>query len=41
MLGVALTQMQDPALDLVEPHKVHTGPFLKLVQVPLDGIPFG
>ena len=31
--------MQDPALGLVEPHKVHTGPLLKLVQVPLDIFP--
>jgi len=29
--------MQDPALGLVEPHEVHMGPLLKLVQVPLDG----
>ncbi|KAK4822727.1 LOW QUALITY PROTEIN: hypothetical protein QYF61_019724, partial [Mycteria americana] len=33
---IALTQ--DPALGLVEPHEVHTGPLLQLVQVPLDGI---
>ncbi|KAK4824175.1 LOW QUALITY PROTEIN: hypothetical protein QYF61_011472, partial [Mycteria americana] len=26
----------DPALGLVEPHEVHTGPLLELVQVPLD-----
>jgi len=36
--GVALTQMQDLALGLVELREVHTGPFLELVQVPLDGI---
>ncbi|KAK4832388.1 hypothetical protein QYF61_022243 [Mycteria americana] len=36
---VALTQLQDPALGLVEPHEVHMGPLLQLVQVPLDGIP--
>ncbi|KAK4830027.1 LOW QUALITY PROTEIN: hypothetical protein QYF61_008365 [Mycteria americana] len=30
---------QDPALSLVEPHEVHTGPLLDLVQVPPDGIP--
>ncbi|KAK4819472.1 LOW QUALITY PROTEIN: hypothetical protein QYF61_004698 [Mycteria americana] len=35
--GVALTQ--NPALGLVEPHEVHTGPLLQLVQVPLDDIP--
>jgi len=37
--GLTLTQVQDPALGLVEPHEVHTGPLLELVQVPLDGIP--
>ncbi|KAK4830254.1 hypothetical protein QYF61_009321 [Mycteria americana] len=36
---VALTQLQDPALGLAEPHEVHMGPLLQLVQVPLDGIP--
>ncbi|KAK4818642.1 hypothetical protein QYF61_016613 [Mycteria americana] len=36
--GVALTQVQDPALGLVEPHEVHMSPLLELVQVPLDGI---
>ncbi|KAK4828015.1 LOW QUALITY PROTEIN: hypothetical protein QYF61_022792 [Mycteria americana] len=30
---------QDPALGLIEPHEVHTGPLLQLVQVPLDDIP--
>jgi len=30
---------QDPALVLVEPCGVYTGPLLELVQVPLDGIP--
>jgi len=39
IVGIALTQMQDLAVGLVEPHEVHTGPLLKLVQVPLDGIP--
>jgi len=34
-----LTQVQDLACDLVEPHEVHTGPFLALFQVPLDDIP--
>jgi len=38
IVGVALTQVQDPLLDPVEPHKVHTGLLLQLVQVPLDGI---
>ncbi|KAK4825848.1 hypothetical protein QYF61_003099 [Mycteria americana] len=37
--GVAPTQVQDLALGLVEPHEVHMGPLLQLVQVPLDGIP--
>ncbi|KAK4818966.1 LOW QUALITY PROTEIN: hypothetical protein QYF61_022633 [Mycteria americana] len=37
LLGVAPTQ--DLALNLVEPHEVHTGPLLQLVQDPLDGIP--
>jgi len=31
--------VQDLSLGPVEPQEVHTGPFLKLVQVPLDGIP--
>ena len=34
--GVAPTQVQDLALGLVEPHEVHTGTLLKLVQVPLE-----
>ncbi|KAK4805635.1 hypothetical protein QYF61_009861 [Mycteria americana] len=38
ILGVALTQVQDLALGLVEPHEVHMGPLLELVHVPLDGI---
>ncbi|KAK4829865.1 hypothetical protein QYF61_007257 [Mycteria americana] len=37
--GIAPTQVQDLALGFVEPHEVHMGPLLKLVQVPLDGIP--
>ncbi|KAK4810201.1 hypothetical protein QYF61_011795 [Mycteria americana] len=37
--GLAPTKLQDLALGLVEPHEVHTGPLLKIVQVPLDGIP--
>jgi len=39
VLGIAPTHVQDLALDLVEFHEVHTGPLLKPVQVPLDGIP--
>ncbi|KAK4820500.1 hypothetical protein QYF61_000079, partial [Mycteria americana] len=38
ILGVAPTRVQDLALGLVEPHEVHMGPLLKLVQVPLNGI---
>jgi len=38
IVGVAPTQVQDPALGLVEPHEVHTAPLLDLVQVPLDGM---
>jgi len=34
--GVAPNQMQDPALGLVEPHEVHTGPLLGVVQVLLQ-----
>jgi len=37
-LGVAPTHVQDPALGLIEPYEVHMGPFLELVQVPLDRI---
>ncbi|KAK0679652.1 MA2A1 mannosidase, partial [Pygoscelis papua] len=37
--GNCPTEVQDPALGLVKPHEVHTGPLLELVQVPLDGIP--
>jgi len=36
---VASTQFYHFALGLVEPHEVCAGPLLKLVQVPLDGIP--
>ncbi|KAK4815356.1 hypothetical protein QYF61_001344 [Mycteria americana] len=36
--GVALTQVKDLALGLVEPHEVHMDPLLELVQVPLNGI---
>jgi len=37
--GVALTHVQDLTLGLVEPHKVHKATLLKLVQIPLDGLP--
>ncbi|KAK4822062.1 hypothetical protein QYF61_008871 [Mycteria americana] len=36
--GVAPTQVQDPALGLVEPHEIYMGPLLELVHVSLDGI---
>ena len=39
LLGISLARMQDLALGLVEPQDVHTGPPLRPVQVPLDGIP--
>ncbi|KAK4832535.1 hypothetical protein QYF61_023867 [Mycteria americana] len=39
ILGIALTQVQNLALGLVELHEVHRGPLLKPVKVPLDGIP--
>ncbi|KAK4827563.1 hypothetical protein QYF61_019187 [Mycteria americana] len=39
VLGIALTHVQDLALGFVELHEVHTGPPLKPVRVPLDGIP--
>jgi len=39
VLGIALTQMLDLALGLVEPHQVCTGSPLKPIKVPLDGIP--
>ncbi|KAK4821962.1 hypothetical protein QYF61_004966 [Mycteria americana] len=39
VLGIAPTHVQDLALGLAELHEVHTGPPLKLVEIPLDGIP--
>ncbi|NXV22789.1 SLF1 protein, partial [Cepphus grylle] len=39
ILGVAPTQVQDPALDLGELHEVHMRPLLQPVQVPLGGVP--
>jgi len=39
ILVIVLSQVYDLALGLVELHDVHTGPFLKLIQVPLDDIP--
>ncbi|KAK4808830.1 hypothetical protein QYF61_001338 [Mycteria americana] len=39
VLGTAPTHVQDLALGLVELHEVRTGPPLKPVKVPLDGMP--
>ncbi|PKU46981.1 rna-directed dna polymerase from mobile element hypothetical protein [Limosa lapponica baueri] len=39
VLGIAMSQVQDFALGLVELNEVYTGTLLKPVQVPLDGIP--
>ncbi|KAK4810853.1 LOW QUALITY PROTEIN: hypothetical protein QYF61_008825 [Mycteria americana] len=39
VLKPRIAPTQDPALGLVEPHEVHTGPLLQLAQVPLDDIP--
>ncbi|KAK4811013.1 LOW QUALITY PROTEIN: hypothetical protein QYF61_015717 [Mycteria americana] len=39
VLKLRIAPTQDPALGLVEPHEVHTGPLLQIVQVPLDDIP--
>ncbi|KAK4820477.1 LOW QUALITY PROTEIN: hypothetical protein QYF61_027938, partial [Mycteria americana] len=39
VLKPRIAPTQDPALGLVEPHEVHAGPLLQLVQVPLDDIP--
>ncbi|KAK4824907.1 LOW QUALITY PROTEIN: hypothetical protein QYF61_021422 [Mycteria americana] len=38
VLKPRIAPTQDPAFGLVEPHEVHTGPLLQLVQVPLDDI---
>ncbi|KAK4832221.1 LOW QUALITY PROTEIN: hypothetical protein QYF61_021068 [Mycteria americana] len=37
--GVVVTQVQDPALGLVEPHTVDLGPSIQPVQVPLQSLP--
>ncbi|KAK4821571.1 LOW QUALITY PROTEIN: hypothetical protein QYF61_023478 [Mycteria americana] len=39
VLKPRIAPTQDPALGLVEPHEVHTGPLLQLVQVPPNDIP--
>jgi len=36
--GIVHTHVQDLALDLVEPHEVHTDPLLELGLVPSDGV---
>ncbi|KAK4828887.1 hypothetical protein QYF61_001445 [Mycteria americana] len=38
--GVAVTQVQDPALSLVEPHTIGLGPSIQPVQIPLEGKAF-
>ena len=38
VLGTALTYVQDITPGLLEHHDIHTGPPLKPVKVPLDGI---
>jgi len=38
VLGIALTHVQDLALGLVQLHRVHMGPLLKPLKVPLDGV---
>jgi len=37
--GVVVTEVQDPALGLVEPHTVGLGPLIQLVQIPLQSLP--
>ncbi|KAK4813127.1 hypothetical protein QYF61_011338 [Mycteria americana] len=37
--GVAVTQVQDPALSLVEPHTIGPSPWIQPVQVPLQSLP--
>ncbi|KAK4811468.1 hypothetical protein QYF61_010347 [Mycteria americana] len=37
--GVAVAQVQDPALSLVEPHTIGLGPSIQPVQVPLQSLP--
>ncbi|KAK4831521.1 hypothetical protein QYF61_018123 [Mycteria americana] len=37
--GVAVAQVQDPALGLVEPHTTDLGPSIQPVQVPLQSLP--
>jgi len=37
--GVVVTQVQDPACGLVEPHTVGLGPSIQSVQIPLQSLP--
>ncbi|KAK4814234.1 hypothetical protein QYF61_012730 [Mycteria americana] len=37
--GVVVTQVQDPALSLVEPHTIGLSPSIQPVQVPLQSLP--
>jgi len=37
--GVVVTEVQDPALGLVEPHRVGFGPSIRSVQIPLQSLP--
>ncbi|KAK4831880.1 hypothetical protein QYF61_020027 [Mycteria americana] len=37
--GVAVAQVQDPALGLVKPHTIDLGPLIQPVQVPLQSLP--
>ncbi|KAK4818569.1 hypothetical protein QYF61_014705 [Mycteria americana] len=37
--GVAVAQVQDPTLGLVEPHTIDLGPWIQPVQVPLQSLP--
>ncbi|KAK4813813.1 hypothetical protein QYF61_026417 [Mycteria americana] len=37
--GVAVAQVQDPALGLVKPHTIHPSPSIQPVQVPLQSLP--
>lgn len=36
--GIALTQVQHFAFDLVKPHEIFMGPLLELIQVPLANL---
>lgn len=39
VLGMVLTQAQDFVFGLAELHEIYTGPPIKLVEIPLAGIP--